>query len=228
MPSVASATEGAAPKRPAKLLGLNMSPRMANNETARPPITNRARYSITAPCSRAGVANRALGDGAAARSGLQVCSWMTVLPISKSVDISIVPSGTAPRRVWPLHSDPRVVGQTAGQCGCCRGDTTGKTLRLFINAARCPVPRAKILFFPKWRTYEITKPSRAHWRARRDRHERRARDAMDAVGAQTMRTEAYGQAVWSWHLDAGVKFAGDPQATGANKPDTPGRARSKP
>ena len=51
---------------------------------------------------------------------------------------------------------------------------------------------------------------------------------MDAVGAQTMRTEAYGQAVWSWHLDAGVKFAGDPQATGANKPDTPGRARSKP
>jgi hypothetical protein len=25
-------------------------------------------------------------------------------------------------------------------------------------------------------------------------------------GAQTMRTGAYGQAVWSWHLDAGVKL----------------------
>ena len=32
---------------------------------------------------------------------------------------------------------------------------------------------------------------------------------MDAFGAQAMRTEAYGQAVWSCHLDAGVKFAGD-------------------
>jgi len=38
--------------------------------------------------------------------------------------------------------------------------------------------------------------------------------------------DAYGQAVWSCPLDAGVKFAGDPQATEANKPETPGRARS--
>ena len=51
---------------------------------------------------------------------------------------------------------------------------------------------------------------------------------MDAVVPQDVRNAAYGQAVWSCHLDAGVKFAGDPQATGANKPDTPGRARSKP
>ena len=52
---------------------------------------------------------------------------------------------------------------------------------------------------------------------------------MDAVVPQDVRHAAYGQAVWSCHLDAGVK----PRnaicaATGANKPDTPGRARSKP
>ena len=51
---------------------------------------------------------------------------------------------------------------------------------------------------------------------------------MDVLVSQASDIDTYGQAVWSWHLDAGVKFAGDPQATGANKPDTPGRARSKP
>ena len=49
---------------------------------------------------------------------------------------------------------------------------------------------------------------------------------MDALISQASDIDAYGQAVWSWHLDAGVKFAGDPQATEANKPDTPGRSRS--
>src|ERR1700748_2068273 len=39
--------------------------------------------------------------------------------------------------------------------------------------------------------------------------------------------KAYGQAVWSRHLDAGVKLRNAIcAATGANKPDTPGRARS--
>ena len=51
---------------------------------------------------------------------------------------------------------------------------------------------------------------------------------MDARARETSASFVDGEAVWSWHLDAGVKFAGDPQATGANKPDTPGRARSKP
>lgn len=40
-PSVASATEGAAPNKPAKLLGFNASPRAANNDTMKPPKTNR-------------------------------------------------------------------------------------------------------------------------------------------------------------------------------------------
>ena len=35
---------------------------------------------------------------------------------------------------------------------------------------------------------------------------------MDALVSQASDTEAYGQAVWSWHLDAGVKFAGDDPA----------------
>jgi len=49
---------------------------------------------------------------------------------------------------------------------------------------------------------------------------------MDARASKTNDASAYGQAVWSCPLDAGVKFAGDPQATVTNKPETPGRARS--
>src|SRR5882762_2052248 len=42
MPSVASATEGAAPNRPAKLLGRRMSPSIANADTTtRPPGSGR-------------------------------------------------------------------------------------------------------------------------------------------------------------------------------------------
>jgi len=35
------------------------------------------------------------------------------------------------------------------------------------------------------------------------------RDAVDVAGSQDVRRAAYGQAVWSCPLDAGVKFAGD-------------------
>ena len=58
---------------------------------------------------------------------------------------------------------------------------------------------------------------------------------MDAVVPQDVRRVAYGQAVWFWLPDAGVKFAGwrcrpsvrhAAQAMVANKPGTPGRARS--
>jgi hypothetical protein len=47
----------------------------------------------------------------------------------------------------------------------------------------------------------------------RDRHERWAREAVDASGlqramsAQTNNTDADGQAAWSWHPDADVKVA---------------------
>jgi hypothetical protein len=52
---------------------------------------------------------------------------------------------------------------------------------------------------------------------------------MDAIVPQDVRHVAYGQAVWSCPLDAGVKLCGAIcAATVTIKPDTPGRARSKP
>jgi hypothetical protein len=45
MASVPSATDGAAPKRPAKLRGLKMSPNAAKPETASPPMKKRRIYS---------------------------------------------------------------------------------------------------------------------------------------------------------------------------------------
>ena len=42
---VASAIEGAAPNRPAKLFGRRASPKAANMETASPPAMNRNKYS---------------------------------------------------------------------------------------------------------------------------------------------------------------------------------------
>src|SRR5581483_2819155 len=49
---------------------------------------------------------------------------------------------------------------------CCRFDTTGKTLLLFINDAICPAHRAKIFVFPKERNYDLKKPSRARYGGR--------------------------------------------------------------
>src|SRR5579864_582086 len=48
-PSVASATEGAAPNSPAKLFGSNRSPRIAKDETTPPPITKRRSISFMVP-----------------------------------------------------------------------------------------------------------------------------------------------------------------------------------
>src|SRR5258708_25477555 len=50
--SVAKPTEGAAPKRPAKLFGRRMSPSNANAETTIPPARKRMTYSKTVPLSR--------------------------------------------------------------------------------------------------------------------------------------------------------------------------------
>jgi hypothetical protein len=50
---------------------------------------------------------------------------------------------------------------------------------------------------------------------------------MDAVVPQDVRRIAYGQAVWFWLPDAGVNPWGqEPGGMVANKPGTPGRARS--
>jgi hypothetical protein len=50
---------------------------------------------------------------------------------------------------------------------------------------------------------------------------------MDVLARETSVTDADGEAVWSWSPDAGIKRCETPRgATGANKPGTPGRARS--
>ena len=41
--------------------------------------------------------------------------------------------------------------------------------------------------------------------------------ASGAIIARTNDTEADGEVVWSWRSDAGVKLAGKPQTTVANK-----------
>ena len=55
---------------------------------------------------------------------------------------------------------------------CCHFSTTGKTLRLFINGARSPAPRAKINLFPKYGNSPMFCPvPRSLRRAFRDRHD---------------------------------------------------------
>src|SRR5258705_197061 len=58
MPSVASATDGAAPKRPAKVLGRRTSPSMAKADTTAPPTMKRRTYSVISLSSRASTAGR--------------------------------------------------------------------------------------------------------------------------------------------------------------------------
>jgi hypothetical protein len=49
--------------------------------------------------------------------------------------------------------------------------------------------------------------------------ERWVRDAMDAAASKTNDAAAYGEVVWFWHPDAGVKLAGnEPLMTVARKP----------
>jgi hypothetical protein len=54
------------------------------------------------------------------------------------------------------------------------------------------------------------------------------RDAVDAAARLTNGAEAYGKDVWSWHPDAGVKFALRSAGDGGKKARSPGRARYKP
>jgi hypothetical protein len=60
-------------------------------------------------------------------------------------------------------------------------------------------------------------PSRAHKRALRDRHECRARDAMDATTRATSAVDADGEGAWSWHPSAGAKLVDDLLATVTKK-----------
>jgi hypothetical protein len=65
--------------------------------------------------------------------------------------------------------------------------------------------------------------------ALRGRHETWCGMRWTRLGRKACGVNAYGQAVWSCPLDAGVKLCeAICAATVAKKPDTPGRARSKP
>ena len=65
-----------------------------------------------------------------------------------------------------------------------------------------------ILLFRNSKSGVFLTPSPAHQKGVRDRHERRAGDAMDAAVLKTNEIAAYGQVVWFWRRDPGVKFAG--------------------
>jgi hypothetical protein len=50
---------------------------------------------------------------------------------------------------------------------------------------------------------------------------------VDADAPITNGAEAYGKDVWSWHPDAGVKFALSSAGDGGKRARSPGRARYK-
>src|SRR5207244_340291 len=82
-------------------------------------------------------------------------------------------------------------------------------------------------------TGSTTPSPRRHEGTLRDRHGTLARVAMDAVasGACTGRKRftAYGEVVWSWRRDPGVKPRGKSHAgDGGKRGRSPGRARKKP
>jgi hypothetical protein len=58
MPSVASATDGAAPNRPAKLFGRRMSPTVTNADTTMPPTKKRTTYPVILVVSRVSTVDR--------------------------------------------------------------------------------------------------------------------------------------------------------------------------
>jgi hypothetical protein len=110
---------------------------------------------------------------------------------------------------------------------CCRYDTTGKSLRLFRNCARCRALRAKIFLFTIIGKCALSGavPRRLK-RAYRDRHDtwrgvrwthRHRRRAMSVRTVKPCGPVPSTLGSSSWTI---------PRATVANKPDTPGRARS--
>src|ERR1700751_2261095 len=91
-------------------------------------------------------------------------------------------------------------------------------------------PRIKIFRFTRSANHPYCPPRPAPTRgAYRDRHGRGVGDAMAGSARQTSAQVTDGEGVWSWCPDAGIKSGvTNPQATEANKPGTPRRARYKP
>jgi len=108
----------------------------------------------------------------------------------------------------------------------CFAGVRDDVLRLILPVVPiCRIPTG-IAFFPKSeRSFAHPVSTRG---ALRDRHERRTRDAMDAIDHETNDVIADGEVAWSWRPDAGVKsakmlplLAGD----GGKKARSPGRSR---
>src|SRR4051794_21882091 len=89
-----------------------------------------------------------------------------------------------------------------------------RTVRTISDLQNVSSPKIKnIPLFRSVKSGVFLLPSPAHQKGVRDRHERRAGDAMDAAVSRTNGAAAYGQVVWSWRRDRGVKFLSFSAAT---------------
>jgi hypothetical protein len=97
--------------------------------------------------------------------------------------------------------------RTVAPCAGETPTTTGKTLILpFRSHPECPALPAKIFFFAKIGTQAHNHPvPRPLPRAYRDRHDTWCGMRWTREVRQANAPRAYGQAVWSWSPDAGIK-----------------------
>ena len=143
------------------------------------------------------------------------------------------------RGKWQVTNATRLHVQFAGRPGlanhdppirgCCLFNTTGKTLRLLINNARRPAPRAKIFIFPDYRIYDLTKSSRPHEGRFAIVTIRGAgcdgRGCVARRAAQSRTVKPCGPVPSMLGSSCAKRFCA---ATVTKTPDTPGRAWSKP
>src|SRR6202035_4761888 len=93
----------------------------------------------------------------------------------------------------------------------------------------CQSLRAKIFCFTEYSDYPILLPVPSHYEGRFAVVTKRGA----GCGGREWHIDeraflADGEAVWSWHLDAGVKLALRRAGDGGQKARAPGRSRSKP
>lgn len=103
--SVASAMEGADPKSPAKLFGLNRSPSNANVETNKPPATNRKIISFHIETTRS------ICVGPRRQSPRRLLS-PSILGSSVSFGIKHLPSGLRCKSMPPAFAETQTPADT--------------------------------------------------------------------------------------------------------------------
>jgi hypothetical protein len=106
---VASATDGAAANRPAKLFGFKTSPRTANAETSVPPKTARTRISFIIPLPR--ITSRQLARVGCLGASLQKSfpQWRGASLLHRAVTNNIFQQRMATIRLSPYSSRPAEV-----------------------------------------------------------------------------------------------------------------------